>query len=80
MPIDLYQRCAICAGTGSVDPREWPRRNRPPRDAGGRVECFACQGERYLALGMTLEQVEGLIASARDAMAPRPGRGRGIAS
>lgn len=45
MSTPLYQECSRCAGTGA---------------AHGRACCPACAGEGYVAVGLTLGQVEAL--------------------
>lgn len=62
MPRELYERCTICGGSGRIDPARWAGwRHRPRPAADGKVDCPACNGERFVRTGLTMEQVERLL-------------------
>jgi hypothetical protein len=63
---DLYEQCPICEGAGSVDHRKFPGQSgRLEPVAGamfGRFVCPACDGARFVKIGLTADQVERIVA------------------
>jgi hypothetical protein len=69
MSAKLYEKCTVCEGAGSVggdlriivDP---PGALTPVPLGDGRYRCPSCRGERYIATGMTVGQLEAMRAKA----------------
>jgi RecJ-like exonuclease len=60
----LYEECPTCEGTGRVDPARLRVGDRAGRTAegGDLVRCPACVGRGFVATGLTVGQVTGILA------------------
>ena len=64
---DLYQQCPFCEGAGELRPGfraclDPPSARRDlVRLVNGNFRCFACDGDKFVKVGLTLAQVDKLI-------------------
>ena len=63
----LYRKCDLCDYKGTV-------RVKDVRGLTGRRDCPACEGSKFVPIGLTAEQANALIAASHGAMALEWGR------
>jgi len=63
---DLYEKCPFCKGKGTLAPDTKmcidPPNTKLERAANGEFVCIGCGGEKYVETGLSMGQVDRMIA------------------
>jgi hypothetical protein len=75
---EVYEKCSICNGKRVIGPEVALRIDPPealanlrPADGGG-WHCFACDGEGYVPIGLTVNQVVRAVEAYRRELGAGP--------